>query len=268
MSGAAGAHAGWRLAVHERLPSTNDTAIAAAEAGAPEGLAVLALEQSAGRGRHGRAWASARGNLHLSVLLRPARLAHPGRWAILAGLAAAETLGDLLPVGHSPRLKWPNDLLVDGAKIGGVLVEAAPGNGAPDGAWVVLGIGLNLAAHPEDAARPATSLAALGVAPPPSPRRAASALLDAIARWRMVLDHAGFAPLAEAWCSRGPAKGEAISVRLPGGTVQGRFAGLDEDGALVVETGPGRAERITGGEVFPAAPAGAPAKEAADAARG
>ncbi|MCC7428286.1 MAG: biotin--[acetyl-CoA-carboxylase] ligase [Alphaproteobacteria bacterium] len=267
MSEAAGAHAGWRLAVHECLQSTNDTAIAAAEAGEPGGLAVLALEQTAGRGRHGRAWASARGNLHLSVLLRPAQVAHPGQWAILAGLAAAETLADLLPAELAPRLKWPNDLLVDGAKIGGVLVETAPGNGAPASAWVVIGIGLNLAAHPDDAARPATSLAALGIAPPP-PRRVASALLDAIARWRMVLDHAGFAPLAAAWCSRGPAMGEVLSVRLPRGAVQGRFAGLDADGALVVETGTGRTERITGGEVFPATPATAPAKEAADAARG
>jgi len=131
----------------------------------------------------------------------------------------------------------------------------------------VLGIGLNLAAHPGEAAPPATSLAALGIAPPP-PRRVASALLDAVARWRMVLDHAGFAPLAAAWCSRGPARGEAISVRLPQGIRDGRFAGLDADGALVLETGPGRTERITGGEVFPASPGGAPAKEAADAARG
>jgi len=259
----------WRLVVHERLASTSDAVIAAAQAGEPAGLAVLALAQSAARGRHGRGWESPAGNLHLSLLLRPGRGAgaegvDAGRLALLAGVALAETVADLLPEGAPLRLKWPNDLLLDGGKLAGVLVEAeaaAPGEPPP---WVVVGFGVNLAAAPARPDRPAAVLAGHAAGTVPPPRRVASALLDAMGRWLMVLAHSGFAPVAAAWLARGHAPGEALAVRLPAGRIEGRFAGLDRDGALLIETATGSLRRIATGEVFPADAA----REAVDAAGG
>lgn len=163
-----------RIERHASLPSTSDRAMALAEAGEGAWTAVLADEQTAGRGRHGRRWLSPRGNLHLSVVL-DAGAAAPGGLGLLAGLAAGEAIAPLLPDDAAFRLKWPNDLMVAGRKLGGVLVEAGRRrDGAP---WAVAGIGVNLVAHPDEADRPAISLAALGIVRPRhrrSPRRSST----------------------------------------------------------------------------------------------
>jgi BirA family biotin operon repressor/biotin-[acetyl-CoA-carboxylase] ligase len=236
----------WRLRTHGELPSTQDIVLRAAEAGEPEGLAVLAHRQTAGRGREGRNWDSPPGNLHLSALLRPQGPAgQAAQWALLAAVALADALAPHLPPdAPALALKWPNDVLLGNAKVAGILAEAATG---PSGelAWVALGIGVNLAHAPRlPDGRPTVSLAACGVGPP-APDAFAAELLAALDRWRHVRARHGFGPIRAAWLDRGHPLGAPIAV----GTVSGHFAGLGEDGSLLLATADGAVHAMVAGEV-------------------
>ncbi len=241
----------YRVLSFDALDSTNEEAKRRASAGAPEGTLVWARTQSVGRARRGRAWISEPGNLYMSIVLRPA---YPPAVAAQLGFAAALAVGEaalpLLPRPEALRYKWPNDVLVDGRKVSGILLESqAAGEGRLD--WLVAGIGVNIASFPPNAEYPATSLAAAGA-------RSVSveALLEAVARrfhfWYERWRDEGFAPLRAAWLARALGLGEAIRVRLPGGESSGRFAGLDEAGALLLADGT-QERRIAAGDVFPAA---------------
>ena len=244
----AGAEKGMTLSFeirrHACLGSTNDEALRLAAAGARAGTVVVAATQSAGRGRQGRVWASPPGNLHASVLLRPGvgteRL---GELAFLAGLAVAETVAGLLPPERRVSLKWPNDVLVDGAKIAGILIEQA-------GDAAILGIGLNVAHRPPATPYPATALALAGteVEVETVLQRLLAALGAGLALWQA---H-GFAAIRSAWLAWAHPVGTLLQVRLGGsaetGTIAGRFAGIDPAGALLLETAAGP-RRIVAGEV-------------------
>ncbi|UFN50075.1 biotin--[acetyl-CoA-carboxylase] ligase [Roseomonas sp. OT10] len=230
----------WRLEVHDSLPSTSTLLTARAEAGEPEGLAVLALRQTAGRGTQGRSWTAPAGNLSLSLLLRPQTpLREMPRWSLLAGVALAEALGSFLAAPARLRLKWPNDLLLDDRKCAGILVEAGPGAGGVPG-WLVIGIGANLAAAPSLPDRPTASLAMAGIVPP-SPEAAARAVLQRLDHWRGRLAREGFGPVRDAWLRFGPPIGTPLALRGTAGQPdrRGRFAGLAEDGALQLDTAGG-----------------------------
>ena len=233
---------GWRLEVHAALPSTSALLAQRAEAGEAEGLAIQALEQTAGRGRAGRAWASPPGNLYLSVLLRPAGPAREApQCSLLAGLALAEAAAGSIRDPAALRLKWPNDLLLGGAKCAGILAESAltPAGGI---AWLTLGIGVNLAHAP---ALPDRQTAVLEGAGPPE--EFAARLLVRLSHWRGVQRAQGFAPVRAAWRRFGPAEGERITLRgLPGG---GDFAGLAEDGSLLLDID-GTRRAIPAGEIL------------------
>lgn len=240
-----------RLLRHDTLGSTNDEAKRLAEAGAPEWSVVWALAQTAGRGRGRNAFVSPPGNLYLSVILRPAGpAAAAAQLGFAAALAVGDVVGALLPAARDLRYKWPNDVLVDGRKISGILLESAM---APDGgmAWLVAGVGVNVASHPQETTWPATSLAALeaaGVEVETVLRDYVGALHGWIARWRSD----GFEPLRAAWLARAFGLGEPIGVRLPRETFTGRMIDLDRDGKLLVETAAGP-RRVAAGEIFPAA---------------
>ena len=224
----------WRLEVHAQLPSTADLCRERAEAGEAEGLAILALRQSAGRGTRGREWADGAGNLALSLLLRPAGMADLGGWGLLAGVAVAEALEGFCR-GTRLGLKWPNDVLLGGRKLAGILTEGAT---TPRGeTWLTCGIGANLAQAPVVAGREVACLAEFG--PPPAPRAVAEAVLQTFARWRKTFESEGFAPVREGFLARAPASGTAMTLRHGAGTVEGRFAGLDERGALLLQTDDG-----------------------------
>lgn len=236
-----------RIECHASLPSTNDRAIARASAGEGPWVAVLAETQTAGRGRHGRTWASPPGNLYLSVVLDPTVVAPGGGLGLIAAVASAETVASMLGNAATLTLKWPNDLMVDGRKLGGVLVEAGS---RPDGSrWAVAGIGLNLVLHPGGEERPATSLAALGVVPP-VPEVLAEALIDALIAWSERARRDGFAAIIDAWQRHAGRPGSPITVRLPAGPIHGHYAGLCGDGALLVRLDDGGVRRIVSGEVF------------------
>jgi BirA family transcriptional regulator, biotin operon repressor / biotin---[acetyl-CoA-carboxylase] ligase len=241
----------FRLVSFAELDSTNEEAKRRAAAGEGEGTLVWALAQTAGRGRRGRAWVSPQGNLYLSILLRPDG---PAGAAAQLGFAAALAVGEailpLLPERANLGYKWPNDVLIDGRKAAGILLESqAAGLGRVD--WLVVGIGVNLDAYPEGTDYPATSLRAVGALPV-----TVEAMLEAIVRhfhsWYGRWKQGGFAPLRAVWLARAHGLGGTIRVRLLGSEMSGVFAGLDEAGALLLEDGTGH-RRVPVGDVFPAA---------------
>lgn len=242
----------YRLVSHERIASTNDEAKALAAAGAPAGTLIWARAQSAGRGRQGREWVSPPGNLYASLILRPAvPIATAAQLGFVAALAVAEACRGEAP-DAAIALKWPNDVLLAGRKLAGILLES---QASADGnlAWLVLGIGINLATYPVGVEYPATALAATGADAAPEAVLAAlaRAFLVWYERWH---DGGGFAGIRSEWLARAQGLGEPIRVRLPGATLEGRFAGLDNDGTLLLDMAIGR-RRIAAGEVFPAAAA-------------
>ena len=240
------------LVAHDTVGSTSDEAKTLAAAGAPTGTVVWALEQTGGRGRLDRSWSSPRGNLFSSFVLRPeAPPAEAAELGFVAALAVAEAVSRFVSQPDHVRLKWPNDVLVDGAKIAGILLEArSASSGLVD--WVVLGIGINIAAAPEGTPYPATCIAHLAETPPPV-GAVLEALASSLASWLDIWDRRGFPPIREAWLDRARGLGEALQIRQGEATLSGRFLDLDLDGALVLETETG-VRRITAGDVhFPTA---------------
>jgi len=227
----------WRLEVFEELGSTSDLCVARAKSGEAEGLAVLALRQTAGRGSRGRSWVAPTGNLNLSVLFRPANPAgEAGMFSLLAGIAVAEALEQFF--APPTMLKWPNDVLLGGAKLAGILIDAAPNGARLD--WLVTGIGLNLRAAPEIAGRRTTSLAAHGV--DLAPREAASAILARLSNWH----DASPAKIRAAWLARAHPIGTELHIA---GAQSGTFAGLSPAGELLLQTKT-RIEPISTGDIL------------------
>ena len=136
---------GWTLVALDSVGSTNDEAARLADAGAPEGTVVWSREQTGGRGRRGRHWASPVGNLYSSTILRP-DCAAPR--AAELGFVAALAVADIVPPGRALRVKWPNDVLVDGGKVAGILLESAIGQ-TGQVQHVVAGIGVNVGFAPQ-----------------------------------------------------------------------------------------------------------------------
>jgi len=234
------------LAIHESLPSTADLCRSCAEAGEPEGLAILARRQTEGRGTRGRSWEDAAGNLFLSVLLRPGGPAREApQWSLLAGVALAEALAVDLPDAAVLALKWPNDVLLHGRKVAGILVESAT-DAAGELGWLSMGLGANLAIAPFVPGRATACLAECG--PAPSPEAVARRVLEALSHWRDVRAHAGFAPVRAAFLARAPALGTPMTLRLGERSLDGAFAGLGDDGSLLLRTD-GRVRAFAAGEV-------------------
>ena len=237
---------GFTVRVLERATSSNDAALAAIREGAASDCLVFqAIEQTAGRGRRGREWISPTGNLHCSFVLdiQGVRSTAP-----LIGFAAAVALTDalnqLVPT-QGFRCKWPNDVMAaSGAKVAGMLLESH------DDRWLVLGIGVDVAhaPPPDRVERPAMSLAQLGW------HGDAATVLDALCRhlgpllalWR----GEGFAPVRSQWLQRAQGLGQKVTVRLDNECIDGIFASLDLDGALILEMPSGERRKILAGDVF------------------
>jgi BirA family biotin operon repressor/biotin-[acetyl-CoA-carboxylase] ligase len=240
---------GYRLRRCGAIDSTNAEALRAAHAGAASGLWILAERQTNGRGRLGRGWTSPPGNLYASLLLRPGTTAPAlSGLPLVAGVAlhdAVRAMGHGRNLPARLNLKWPNDLMTDGAKLGGILVEGAS---MPCGPAVIVGIGLNLAHAPEHLGRPASCLRAAGLNL--GVDTALAAVAHAMAAWLDVWCGAdGFAAVRGAWLERADAPGAPISVKLHDGALSGRFCGIDEQGALRLGLADGAERIITAGDV-------------------
>jgi BirA family transcriptional regulator, biotin operon repressor / biotin---[acetyl-CoA-carboxylase] ligase len=232
----------FRLRIHETLPSTQSLAMELAARGEPAGLAILARRQTEGRGRAGRPWQSQAGNLHISILLRPSGPARDiAGYSLLAAVALHEAALHHAP-GRPLELKWPNDLMEGGAKLAGILTEAALDERGGI-AHLVFGIGVNLAHAPEVDGRRVT---ALGLIPPED---FAQTLLARLAHWQKRRLTEGFAPIRAAWMERGPERGTVLTLRQGDNPVSGRYEGLAEDGGLLLATG-GRLHAFHAGELM------------------
>jgi BirA family transcriptional regulator, biotin operon repressor / biotin---[acetyl-CoA-carboxylase] ligase len=247
--------AGFRLAAFDKVGSTNTEAMARARQGERGPMWFVTTEQTAGRGRRQRAWVAPRGNLASSVLevmdVAPAVAATMGFAFGLAHAAALQRVSmeaNLRLAGSDQldyRLKWPNDILVRGEKLCGLLVEAEAVTG---GLAVVAGIGTNIIAAPDGTPTPATSLNALGVHV--GAEELFAALADAWVELRGIWDHGrGFAEIRNAWLEHAFGVGEPVAIRTGATTVEGTFDTIDDTGCLIVRTAAGKRMPITAGEV-------------------
>lgn len=221
----------WRLECYDELASTSDFCMERAQAGEAPGLAVLALHQTKARGSRGRNWVDAGQSLAVSTLLECGCVGQQaiGSWPFLASLAFYEGLAQAVPAArHALSIKWPNDILLAGQKLGGILIERT-------GEAVVIGMGANLAVPPDmqTIGRQAASLRQYGAV---EPEALARAILDQMAHWCAFLVEQGFAALCHEWLVRAHPVGTPLVVK--GGTTyeQGLFAGLAPDGRLLLET--------------------------------
>ncbi|MDA0787557.1 MAG: biotin--[acetyl-CoA-carboxylase] ligase [Proteobacteria bacterium] len=235
---------GCQLIVRDSVGSTSEEAKALAADGAAGLTVVWAREQTAGRGRHGRSWNSPRGNLYMSVLLRPdCAIAEAPQIGFVVGAAMARAIRAV--AGADVELKWPNDLLLGGAKLSGILLEsAACADGRLD--WVVAGIGVNVDSQPDVPG--ATCLRAAGH------DITVEALLEAflpnLVELLGVWARDGFGAIRAVWSALALAVDTELTVKLPDGVKAGVFAGIDERGNLMLATDTGT-EHIAVGDVFP-----------------
>ncbi len=242
--------AGCEVIARACVTSTNDEAKVLAAAGAKAWTIVWAREQAVGRGRHGRSWASPAGNLYASVVLRPAgKAASIMQLSFAVGLAVAEGVEACAPTVPAAMLKWPNDVLLGGEKLAGILLESAS-DGAGSLAWLVVGMGVNVASYPEGPGIRATSVRAAGGEV--DVETLLAAIVGRLAVWVECWERDGFSPVRQAWLERAANLGGEVVVRTQKGELAGRFVDLDRNGAMLLESAEGR-RVITSGDVFPVA---------------
>ena len=241
----------------DSVGSTNDEARRLALSGAAADLVVVsAVEQTEGRGRRARPWLSPPGNLHCSTLIRiNGDLGAAAQLGFAAAVALVDAFRTLVP-DVSFTCKWPNDVLAQGRKCCGMLLEPVGRD------WLIVGVGVDVVAAPPpgDLVYPAASLAEFGFAGTDLDVLAAFAegFGPLVNEWR----RDGFAPVREAWLHRARGLGEPIVVRLEGETLTGLFAGLDAEGALLLDQPSQGLRRILAGDVYFPDAGGRPANTA------
>lgn len=253
--------AGYRLRGYDTIGSTNSEALEAAAAGDPGGIWFAALQQTAGRGRRGRQWINPHGNLAATLLIVPdSDPTSAATLGFVAGVSLNRALSAILPGGMVKigidgadvagggriALKWPNDVLADGAKLAGILLEA---NKLPAGRQAIaIGIGVNVVAAPEGLPYPATSLMALGVSRPAE--QVFEALSDAwVETFGLWNDGRGIGDVLKHWRASAAGIGAPVAVNQNGEVLRGIFETIDDDGRLIVRAEDNRRIAITAGDV-------------------
>ncbi len=247
----------YNLIAFETVESTMAEARALAEQGeeaAPDGTLIWAREQTKGRGRRGNTWDSPRGNFYSSLIVRPdVPASRAAELSFVTGCAIFDTVGEVCEPGFECRLKWPNDILINDAKIGGLLLETKAEAGQPVD-YVIIGFGMNLKSHPKDTPFPATDFVDQGQAIPDT------VFLEAYARhfmeWAARWVEDGFEPIRKQWKWRASGIGKKIVVRLSDEDLEGIFEDIAEDGSLLLNQD-GKIRKIAAGDVY-----FTPAKEA------
>lgn len=240
--------AGTSLIVLGDIDSTNAEAHRRAAEGTTGPVWITSRRQLTGRARRGRNWVSEAGNLYASLLMPfDGELRSAGTLPLVAALAVHRAIAGVLPQADERlRLKWPNDVLISGAKVNGILLESVP---RPERLSIIIGCGINCAHHPENPAYPATNLAAEGADVDPDgllPRLAAE-MKDALAIWNM---GKGFPTIRDLWLERAQGVGQPVRINYEDRTITGLFAGLDMDGYLMLEEPTGNLTRISAGDLF------------------
>ncbi|MBA8880207.1 biotin--[acetyl-CoA-carboxylase] ligase [Phyllobacterium myrsinacearum] len=253
---------GFRLEAFDTVGSTNAIALERAQSGDPGRLWIVSKKQESGRGRRGRAWATSHGNLAASLLVVGSfELKTAATLGFVAGLSLADALDAVCPQANIAvgvdgagsrkepmqiELKWPNDVLANGAKLSGILLESTQ---LPDGRFaIVIGIGVNVVAYPEDVPYPATSLAKLGATC--DAETLFLALSDA---WeensRIWNEGRGLADIRKRWLKRAAGIGSEVAVRVDGAVLRGIFETIDEDCRFVIRDNDGERVKIAAGDV-------------------
>ena len=244
----------WSIATEQSATSTSDLAKRAAVNGAPSGYAFLAIEQTAGRGRHGRHWDSQKGGMYLSVLLRPS--APVDQWFALsfaASLAVLEVVRSQLATHLSSAeipqtgLKWPNDVIVAGGKISGILLEV-------EGKALIVGSGVNIAPVGRGGSQNIAPIALADIWPDgardlPQPYDFATAYLDRLAFWYDRFCQSGFGPIRDAWLENALFLGQHVAVQCGAKVLSGIFHDLSMDGTMLLLDDSGQTRHITTGDV-------------------
>jgi BirA family biotin operon repressor/biotin-[acetyl-CoA-carboxylase] ligase len=238
--------------VLEVTDSTNSAAARLAAQGLVQPTWVMARRQTAARGRRGRVWSSPEGNFAASLVMRPqGPPAAAAQRSFVAALALADTLAAVCGPRASVALKWPNDVLLNGGKVAGILLEGAGAGGLVG--HLIIGIGVNLAgAPPREAVEPGATIpvSVLGeTGLSVTPDDFLTILAAAYARWEAHFSTYGFGPIRTAWTARAARLGERITARLTNESLEGVFEGLDGDGALVLRTASGQ-RSIPAADVF------------------
>ncbi|AHM02625.1 Biotin-protein ligase [Roseibacterium elongatum DSM 19469] len=246
----------WPEGVGRRILPVTDSTMAEAARRAPDTVGtewILALDQTAGRGRRGRPWSMPPGNFAASLILHPSE---PPQVVALRSFVAALALRDaLIAVGADPAalsLKWPNDVLLEGGKLAGILLESL-GDGRGGLAHLVIGFGVNLAAAPDAAQLEPSAVRPVSLAETADLVVAPEAFLDALATAYAAHEARfttyGFGPIRTAWLAQAARLGEVITARLPNDSVTGTFCDVDMEGNLVLETAKGR-RPIAAADIF------------------
>jgi BirA family biotin operon repressor/biotin-[acetyl-CoA-carboxylase] ligase len=229
----------WHIEYFDEISSTQDLARDRVRAGGSEGIVIIAGAQTAGRGRNGNRWDTFAGNLFASIVLRsPDDTARIGQYSFLVAVALRRALSQYPDEGHPVLNKWPNDILIDGKKVAGILLEVS-------GDSLIAGIGVNIASAPagkiclHDVSRKRIKSRDL--------LTAILAHLDAVLH---EYNRDGFDPLREEWIKHAANLHQRITARLPASTLEGIFEGLNADGALRLRLANGELKVIHSGEVF------------------
>ena len=240
---------GHRLYYYEEIGSTNDEAFRLGSAGAPEGTALIANSQSAGKGRMQRVWYSPAGsNIYTSIILRPQiEPARAPQISILAGVAVADILESYCP--DRIKLKWPNDVLINGKKVCGILSQMKTIVSEVD--FIILGIGINVNISynefPKEICNIATSLA-IETGREISRQELIIRLYENLAKWYKQLLGDGFGRIKEKWLSMSPMIGQTVQVMFQEEAVSGKAIGLDEDGSLILLAAGNKKLKVSAGD--------------------
>jgi BirA family transcriptional regulator, biotin operon repressor / biotin---[acetyl-CoA-carboxylase] ligase len=256
------AKAGHRVIEYDRLDSTNSEALRISREGERGPLWIVTREQTAGRGRRGREWISSPANLAASLLLTGTITAPiAATLGFAASLSACEACETLAP-GVAFALKWPNDVLANGKKVAGILLES---EARGDALAIIVGFGINLADAPDGMTFPATSIAAMDGTS--TPQQAFARLSDCVARTLEIWQHGqGFSEIRKFWLERAKGIGQAVSIRVGDRVVNGIFETLDEQGRLLLRMPDGELQTISAGDVYFGSVASAGAKVSRDLA--
>lgn len=246
----------YHLLSFDSLDSTNEEGKRLARGGGCHGAVIWAKKQTEGKGRMGRHWVSSEGNLFVSVLLQPDKpVAELSQLSFVAAVATIEALEALIADSHRLQCKWPNDILLDGRKVGGILLESFKAGDHPK-SWVVVGVGVNVDSFPPRTEFPATCLKDAGVELVSAKIILSRFIHHFIERYNEWNDK-GFAPIQKKWTGVAWGLEKRICARLPDGEIEGICHGIDTGGSLLLKLDNGKKQQVHAADVFPVEGVGA-----------